>query len=170
VRRDVFHAVRLLLAPTLALVLVALVLPGRLQLSARVYVLLVCAAALVVVLRAVRRAYPPERPLRPPPVIQSTKRRPPPGLDRLEHDTALGVAGIFHLHFRLAPRLRAIAAGLLLARRRIPIDDDSGVARDVLGDETWDLVRADRPAPDDRLGRGLSPAALAHAVESLERI
>jgi len=170
VKRDVFHAVRLLLAPTLALVAIALVLPGRLQLSARVYALLVCAAALVVVLRAVRRAYPREHPLRPPAAIQSTRRRPPPGLARLEHDAALGVAGAFHLHFRLAPRLRAIATGLLLARRRISLDDDPAAAHQALGDETWELVRPDRPAPEDRLGRGLPPTVLAHAVEALERL
>ena len=151
-RRDLVRAARLLLVPTLALVAVALFLPGRLELCARVYALLVCAAALVVVLRALRRGYPPQ------------------GLARIEHEAALGVAGAFDLHFRLRPRLHDIAAGLLQARRRISMDDEPGGACAVLGDATWELVRADRPPPEDRLGRGIPPAELIATVDSLERI
>jgi hypothetical protein len=170
VRRDLVHAARLLLAPTFALVVVALFLPGRLEICARVYALLVCAAALVVVLRALRRAYPPERPLLPRAKGRAAPRRPPQGLARIEHEAALGVAGAFDLHFRLRPRLHDIAAGLLQARRRISLDDEPDAARAALGDATWQLVRADRPPPEDRLGRGLPPAELIATVDSLERV
>ena len=123
-RRDLVRAARLLLVPTLALVAVALFLPGRLEISARVYAILVCAAALVVVLRALRRAYPPERPLVPRVKPPATKRRPPQGLARLEQEAALGVAGPFDLQYRLVPRLRSITAGLLASRRRVVLDTD----------------------------------------------
>jgi hypothetical protein len=170
VRRDLVRAARLLLAPTLALVAVALFLPGRLEICARVYALLVCATALVVALRALRRAYPPERPLAPRAKRPVATRRPPQALARIEHEAALGVAGAFDLHFRLRPRLQDVAAGLLLARRRISIDEEPDAARAVLGDATWELVRADRPPPTDRLGRGITPTELTGTVDSLERV
>ena len=30
----------------------------------------------------------------------------------------------------------------------------------LVGEETWELVRPDRPAPEDRLARGISPQEL----------
>jgi hypothetical protein len=170
VRSDLVRAVRLLVVPTLAFLVVAAFLPGRLELAARVYALVVCAAALVVVLRALRSAYPPERPLRPRAGSRAGRRRRPPELDRVEREVALGVAGAFELHFRLAPRLRAIAGGLLLARRRISLDDEPEAARAVLGAATWELVRANRPPPEDRLGRGIPQAELIRTVDILGRI
>jgi hypothetical protein len=74
------------------------------------------------------------------------------------------------LHFRLVPRLRSLAAGLLASRRRISLDEDSAAARGVLGEATFELVRPDRLPPEDRLGRGISPRDLGLVVDSLERI
>jgi hypothetical protein len=91
-------------------------------------------------------------------------------LSRIEHEAALGVAGSFDLHFRLLPRLRAIAAGLLTARRQISLDEDPAAARELVGDATFELVRADRAPPEDRLGRGIAVHDLGLVVDSLERI
>jgi hypothetical protein len=123
-----------------------------------------------VALRAVDRADPPETPLRDPARRAEHKRRPPPSLARLEQLAALGVASSFDLQYRLLPPLRAIAAGLLASRRRIDLDGDEAAARQALGAETWELVRPMRPASEDRVGRGLSPAQLARVVDSLERV
>jgi hypothetical protein len=170
VRRDLSAALRVLVVPTLALVAVAAFAPGLLGLAVRVYALLVCAAALAVALLELRRAYPPERPLRRRKRAARTRRRPPPALARIEHEAALGAAGSFDLHFRLVPRLRSLAAGLLASRRRISLDEDSAAARGVLGEATFELVRPDRLPPEDRLGRGISPRDLGLVVDSLERI
>jgi hypothetical protein len=159
-----------LVAPTLALVAVAAFAPGRLGLAVRVYALLVCAAALAVAFLELRRAYPPERPLRRRKRAARTRRRPPPTLARIEHEAALAAAGSFDLHFRLVPRLRSIAAGLLASRRRVSLDEDPAAVRDVLGEATFELVRPDRLPPADRLGRGISPRDLGLVVDSLERI
>jgi hypothetical protein len=148
---------------------IAAFFPGRLSLAIRIYALLLCAAALVLVLMSLRRAYPPTTPLRPPPGRRERGQRPG-SLSRLEHVAALGVAGTFDLHHRLRPRLRGIAHGLLLTRRRVSLDDDPAAARAILGPETYDLVRPDRPPPVDRLLRGLPVADLRHVVESLERV
>ena len=93
------------------------------ELPSRVYALLVCAAAPSS--RSwrfgahIRRSGRSARRARP-----AASDGPPQGLARIEHEAALGVAGSFDLHFRLRPRLRSIAAGLLESRRRISLDDE----------------------------------------------
>jgi hypothetical protein len=170
VKRDIGGALRFLVLPTVVLVLVAAGAPGRLELAARIYALLVCGVALVVLARAVRRADPPETALRDPARSANRIRRPPPSLARLEQLAALGVASSFDLQYRFLPPLRSIAKGLLASRRRVELDGDAEAARRILGDETWDLVRPGRPAPQDRGSRGLSPEGLTRVVESLERV
>jgi hypothetical protein len=163
-------ALRGLVVPTLALVAVAAFVPGRLGLAVRVYALLLCAGAFAVVLLVLRRAYPPERQLRTRKQAGRARRGRPPTLARIEHEAALGVAGSFDLHFRLVPRLRGIAAGLLASRHRISLADDPSASRDALGEATFELVRPDRVPPEDRLARGISTRDLGLAVDSLERI
>lgn len=168
-RRDLGGALRVLVVPTLALVGVAALAPGRLALAVRIYALVVCAVALGLALAALRRAYPRAQRLRPH-VGQRAKSRPPPSLARIEQEVALGVAGAFDLHFRLVPRIRVLAADLLASRRRVSVDTAPDTARGILGPETWDLVRAERPSPEDRLARGIPIPELRRVVESLEKI
>ena len=122
VRRDLLAALRLLVVPTLALVAVVLFAPGRAGLAARVYALVLAATAVALILLALRRAFPPERPLRDARRAAPARRRPPASLDRIEHEAVLGVAGSFDLHFHFVPRLRSIASGLLASRRRISLE------------------------------------------------
>ena len=99
----------------------------------------------------------------------SSRRQLPPSLARIELEAALGVTGSFDLHHRLVPRVRSIAAGLLASRRRVSLDADPAAAQAILGDTTWELVRPDRPAPEDRLARGIAQQELAQVVDALER-
>jgi hypothetical protein len=161
---------RVLLLPTLALAVVAGLVPGRLPLAVRLYALVVCAVALGLGLLALRRAYPPAAALRRSPARTSRERRPPATLARMEDELALGVAGAFDLHHRLVPRIRAIASGLLASRRRVSLDRQPEDARSILGVEAWELVRPDRPPPDDRLARGIPADELARVVGSLEAV
>ena len=170
-RRQARNAIRALALPTAAVLAVAIFVSGQLDLALRVYVLVVCGTTLVLGVLALRDGAPAEHPLRNPSRSASGGRRPPPSsLARLEHDTAIGVAGAFDLHFRFAPHLREIAAGLLEHRRRISLQAHPEDARAVLGESTWELVRPDRPAPEDRLGRGLATRELDAVVESLEAV
>jgi len=168
VRKDLFAAARLLVIPTIALIGVAILGPGRLELGLRIYVLLLCGTAIVLVLLALRRAYPPETTLREPPKA-AFRRRPPVSLGRIEHEVALGIAGSFDLHYRLVPRLRSLAAGLLASRRTVSLEA-SGGARTILGEEAWELVRPGRPVPQERLARGIPPRQLERVVDALEAI
>lgn len=169
-RRDVGAAAKVLVLPTLVLLLTIGAVPGRLPLAIRAYALLLCGVALVLVLLALRRTYPPAAPLRGKVAGDRQRRKPPPTLARMEDELALGVAGAFHLHHRLAPRLRPIAAGLLSSRRRVSFDRQPDEARRILGEETWELVRPDRPPPEDRLARGIPRETAARVVDSLERV
>jgi hypothetical protein len=170
VKRDVVAALRFLVLPTFALALIAAGAPGRLELAVRVYALVVCGVALVVALRALGRADPAEAPLRGTSRSPQRRRQPPPSLARLEQLSALGVASSFDLQYRLLPPLRAIAAGLLASRTGVDLESDRVAARRILGDETWALVQPNRPAPEDRVSRGLTAAQLTRIVDSLERI
>jgi hypothetical protein len=43
-------------------------------------------------------------------------------------------------------------------------------ARALLGPDLWELLRPDRPAPDDRTAAGISLAAVERMVDDLERL
>jgi hypothetical protein len=171
VKRDLARAVRFLVLPTISLVVVIAFLPGRVELAIRLYALVLCGVAIALVLAALRRTYPHETPLRPSTKRPVRVRRDVPGpLARLEDEAVLGVAGSFDLHHHLRPRLRGLASELLAVRRGVLLDADPERARRLLGDETWDLVRKDRPPPEDRLARGLPINEFRRVVESLERL
>ena len=169
-RQDLRQAARALVLPALALGFVVAFAPGRTGLAIRIFALLACATALLVVIAALRRAYPRERPLRSPARREPRSRAIPGMLGRLEQETVLGVAGSFDLHYRLRPRLRGLAADLLAARRGVSLDAAPERARDLLGEATWELLRRDRPPPEDRLAPGLPSNDLRGVVESLERL
>jgi hypothetical protein len=170
VSHDLRRAGRLLAIPAVALAAIVAFAPGRTGLALRIFALVLCGAALLLVLAALRRSYPRETPLRQAARADARTRPLPGSLARLHQETALAVAGSFDLHFRLRPRLRRLASDLLAARRGVSLDDEPERARALLGGETWELVRADRPEPEDRLARGLPINDLRRVVESLERI
>jgi hypothetical protein len=168
--RDLANAARILVLPTAAFAFALAFLPGRTGLVIRVFALVLCGAGLVLIVTALRRAHLRAEPLRPPERRRKEPRSVPETLVRMEARTALGVAGAFDLHFRLRPRLRGLAAELLASRRGIALDAEPERAREALGDETWELVREDRPPPTERVARGLPIPELRRVVESLENL
>jgi hypothetical protein len=72
-------------------------------------------------------------------------------------------------HMRLRPVLRDIAQERL-ERRGVQLDGEPGRARDVLGDQAWQLLRADRPPPDPPLSPGPSLAEIEEVLERLEAV
>ncbi len=168
-RSDALAGARFLALPTIALMGVAFLAPGRAEVALRIYALLLSATLIVLLVVALRRAYPDETPLREPRPA-APPRSAPPNLVRIEHEVALGVAGSFDLHYRLVPRLCAVATGLLHARRSVSLEASPDRAHAVLGDEAWALVRPDRTTPQDRLGKGIAQAELDRVVDALEAI
>lgn len=168
-------ALRLLvsaLPATLALVVVAVALPGRRALALDVYLLFLGGLALLELGRATRIAHPPatasdfERALRRRPL----KAERPAELTRLERAVALGSANAFYLHARLRPLLRRIADERLRVHRGVELETQPEAAREALGPEAWDLLRPDRPRPTDPDAPGLPLSRLESVVATLERL
>ncbi len=157
---------------TVVLLLLLVALPGRAEITIRVYVLLVAAFVLGQLLARLRRSLPEQG---ASPVDAALNRRPRkperiPELEKIEREVTLGQATAFDLHFRLRPTLRRIASELLRARRGIDLDTSPEAARRALGDEAWELVRPDREQPLERFGRGIELASLRNVVASLEAL
>jgi hypothetical protein len=85
---------------------------------------------------------------------------------RIEREIILGTTSAGHLHMRLLPLLRDAAA----ARLAIDFDLHSDRARAALGDDTWELLRPDRPVPEDRNAPGLPLRRVQSIVDELERL
>jgi hypothetical protein len=87
-------------------------------------------------------------------------------LDRVLRLATMTAGGV---HYRLRPLLRELADHRLRARG-IRLDVDVDAARSALGPDVWELVRPERPAPDDRLAGGAAPSELERAVAALETL
>jgi hypothetical protein len=99
-----------------------------------------------------------------------SRRTPDSGDLTLVRDLDLSILSAFHLHVRVRPLLREIAAHRLRARYGVDLDDEPGRARELVGTSAWELVRPQRPPPDDRLAAGPSLSHLADVATELEEI
>jgi hypothetical protein len=109
-----------------------------------------------------------------PRVERRRRRRPeeparPQGLRAMERQVGMAGGSAGDLHERLCPLLRDIARDRL-ATAGIDLDRDPEAAALAVGPETWELVRGDRPPPDDRHGAGVPLADVRAAVDRLEQI
>jgi hypothetical protein len=129
-----------------------------------------CATALAILARGIGTAA--RRPASRFERALARRPRPPDAridaLRTLETAVSLGLAGGQEFDRRLAPVLRDAAAARLAVRRGFGLDRGEA-ARRALGDETWELLRADRPP---REARGSAPSAveLARAIEAIEEL
>ncbi len=170
-RRVLVRTLEVSLVPTIGLGLALAFVPGEAALEVHVWLLVVLAGGLLVLVGSIRSARPA-----PPSLFDAALERRPaapaafPALARLGREISMATGSAYDLHFRLRPTLREVTAGLLLVRRGIDLDAQRERAREVLGEETWELVRADRPTPADRRGPGIAPDALARVVAGLERL
>lgn len=89
----------------------------------------------------------------------------PPDVLRIERELTLGSASAGHLHMRLLPLLREIA----VARLGFDLVRAPERAHALLGDDAWELLRPDRPAPSDRNAPGVSRRELERCIDALER-
>jgi hypothetical protein len=85
-----------------------------------------------------------------------------PDLEKTEREVTLATATAYDLHFRLLPHLREIAQCRLERTGKTAGPDTLG--------RWWDLLRPDRPEPDDRFAPGIKPAELRALVSDLERM
>jgi len=82
----------------------------------------------------------------------------PAELVRVERDLTLSAASAGEFHARMRPLLLEIAA----ARVRHP--------REAVDADTWELLRPDRPAPDDRAAPGVPLRRIAELIDTIESL
>ena len=102
----------------------------------------------------------------------ATRRADAPPLRQLRQvDKTLGAARASEVGVdrQLRPLFRAIAA-MRLAHRGVDVDRHPEEAREILGEELWELVRADRPTASNLFAGGLSTTGLQSLIERLEQI
>ncbi len=160
-----------LLVPTVALIVALAVAPDRAELAIHTWLLVVLGLAFVALLRIVQAAYPS----RNSPFVASLEQpartvERPASLARTEREVSMAGAAAFDVHFRLRPMLVELAGELLLARRGIDLERSPERAHAVLGDDTWEIVRPDRPQPRQRHDPGMSQAKLDRIVTALEHV
>jgi hypothetical protein len=170
-KRIVLRAAEILALPTAVLAVVIALAPGRAALAVHVYVLVVLAAALASVVGSIAGQSDAGESQFDAALHRPTEEHERlPELARLEREVALAQASAFDAHYRLRPVLREIARGLLAVRRGVDLDRRPERAQELLGDETFELVRGDRDPPWDRLAPGLDTAQLARVVATLEAL
>jgi hypothetical protein len=156
---------------TVVLLVLVLAVPSRRALFAGIYVLFLGAVVVGKLVGSFRTLEPeawarspferdPEKPEQPAPIAE---------LDRIDRLVVLGAANEFDLHYRLRPLLRQVAGDRLYGHYGVELDRDPERARQLLGEELWELVSAEREV-GRRTGPGLPPAELAAHVERLEAL
>jgi hypothetical protein len=158
------------LLATLAAVIALVVAPDRRDLILDLYVLALGGIAVIRLVGLTRRRRMPGERSEFDDALETTHR---PAVriaerDKLAREVQLGMQTAFDLHYRLRPTLVEIAHNRL-AGRGIRLDNERR-ARDVLGDDAWELLRPDREPPRDRNAAGIGTDELGRLVGVLERI
>jgi hypothetical protein len=171
VNRITWRAVKVGLPLSAAAGIVALASSGAHALLLDVYLLCIGAVVLLALVRVTRAQAPAPRRSQFDQALAAMRRRPSDsGEPTLVRDLELATYNEFHLHSRIRPMMRDVAAHRLRARYGVELDAEAGRARELVGPHAWELVRPDRPAPRDRLARGPSVEELERVVDDLEAI
>ena len=93
----------------------------------------------------------------------------PDQLVALERLVVTSGASAVQVHAYLRPLLVEIASRRLAARGLALDRMPPALGRELLGDRLWDIVRPDRPFPEDRQGPGVAPHELGAMLEVLEQ-
>jgi len=110
----------------------------------------------------------------PRPIRRRPRKAPEPArpdqLARLERLVTTAGTSATHAHAYLRPVLVEVTAHRLAARGQTLERMPAATGRELLGDRLWDLVRPDRPFPDDRYGPGVPVQELGAMLKVLERL
>lgn len=94
----------------------------------------------------------------------------PRQLVTLERLVATAGTSALQVHAYLRPVLAEIASQRLAAHGQTLARIPDPVGRELLGERLWDVVRPDRPFPEDRHGPGVGPEDLRAMLEALKRL
>jgi hypothetical protein len=171
VMRITLRAVKVGLAVSAAAAALALTTSGGHALLLDVYLLCMSAVVLLALVRATRAQATAREASQFERAFAAMRRRTlESGEPLLAREIELSTFNAFHLHVRLRPVLRDVAAHRLRTRYGVDLDAEPARARELVGTAAWELVRPERPPPDDRLAHGPSLAELERVVDELEEI
>jgi hypothetical protein len=167
-RRLAFPAV----VAAVVLVLLLALRPLSTSRALAIWVVVVAAIALLLLVRHSRGGRALQHASRFEAALRGRKETPQPPVEllRMERELELGIADATHAHRRLLPLLRAAATARLASRRGIEFDRRPEAAEALLGEDVWELLRPDRPAPADRHGPGVPRERVAAAIERVESL
>jgi hypothetical protein len=162
--------------PAVAAVVLLVVLLSLPQLpttrALSIWVVFATAMVLVVLNRQARHQSWPVAPPRFEQALRSRKPQAsqPEELLRMDRELVLGSADADHAQRRLLPLLRSVAAARIAARYGFELERRPEAARELLGDDVWDLLRPDRPEAEDRHGPGVPSKSVVAAIERIEAL
>jgi hypothetical protein len=164
VRRHLLDLIVLFVLSSLVCGYVALAQPGLRNVTLHVYVFVVGGLLMLGLVAAAGDSVPRRSRSELDQALAERNRRTPrlPDVERTEREVTLATASAYDLHYRLLPHLREVAQCRL---------ERAGKAAgpDTLG-RWWELLRPDRPEPEDRFAPGIKQAELRALVDDLERM
>jgi hypothetical protein len=87
-----------------------------------------------------------------------------------ERDVELSRIEAIHFHVRMRPLLREVAAHRLRTKYGVELEREPERARELLPADVWEVVRPERPFPEDRLAPGPSFAVQRKLLDGLEKL
>lgn len=137
-----------------------------------IWVVLVTALVLILLIRQSREDDEPQPGSRFEAALRERKpaATQPEELLRMDRELVLGSADADHAHRRLLPILRATAAARIAAHHGFELERRPEAARALLGDDVWELLRPDRPEPEDRHSPGVPRAQIEKVIARVESL
>jgi hypothetical protein len=169
--RVVSRALKVALALSAALGILAFTSTGMRDVLLDVYLLAMGGVLLLALVRTTRVKAPAAGPSQLDRARERMETLPADSSElTLVRELELSRMSAFHLHVRLRPILREIAAHRLRKRYGVELADEPGRARELIGSAAWEIVRPERRPPQDRLATGPSFAQLREVVDELEKV
>jgi hypothetical protein len=164
VRRHLLDLIVLFVFSSLVCGYVALAQPGLRNVTLHVYVFVVGALLMLGLVAAAGDSVPRRSRSELDQALADRNRRTPrlPDVERTEREVTLATASAYDLHYRLLPHLREIAQCRLERAGKAPGPETLG--------RWWELLRPDRPEPEDRFAPGIKQSELRALVDELERM
>jgi hypothetical protein len=163
-RRHLLDLIVLFVLSSLVCGYVALAQPGLRNVTLHIYVFVVGALLMLGLVAAAGDSVPRRSRSELDLALAERNRRTPrlPEVERTEREVTLATASAYDLHYRLLPHLREIAQCRLERAGKAPGPETLG--------RWWELLRADRPEPEDRFAPGIKQSELRALVDDLERM
>jgi hypothetical protein len=164
VRKHLLDLIVLFVFATIGAAYIALAQPGSRNVTLHAWVLVVGGLIMLGVVAAAGDAVPKRHRSEFDRALAGDLRgdKPLQEVERMEREVTLGAATAYDLHMRLLPQLRQIAQARLERTGHT-------MSPETLG-RWWELLRPDRPVPENRHGPGISASELRALVSDLERM